>query len=490
MRLQLQRYNVNISLAFWLALLFSISANGQVLQWSNPTKIKGGAVFTKVIAENENGVFILRYRNRFYSKNVVLERFSHLLTPELSRTIDLKNARLIKLYALQSGLLVVRSEFNRLSQNNQLIAQLYNYDLKENGKQVILAEAKVLEYGDRGNFRLRLSDNQQFISLLYSEPNKQKNIVISHSLFTADLKLVRQKKTELPIAFEEFIIRDFDVNNKGVVVLICSQLEEKRRRLLDYSHSLYVFDNEGIRDFVVSDSMELKSSRLVYDRRQDRSKLVAFYGYNNARGIEGTLFFELNDSLTDGVLSMNNFSQKLIQDININERNGESISDGFEIIEVVPRTDGGMLVIAEQKEIATEDDVVMVNGIPQSTSKNIYNFNELLAINYDSEGYVDWYKVITKNQTTINDGGYFSSAVVFVGDKFVQLIFNDQLRSSGDVMQYTLYNNGVVESARLLKNQLENVVIIPTESKQVSSNKVIIPTSKNRRFALLKLIYD
>ena len=326
--------------------------------------------------------------------------------------------------------------------------------------------------------------------MLYSEPNKQKNIVISHSLFTADLKLVRQKKTELPIAFEEFIIRDFDVNNKGVVVLICSQLEEKRRRLLDYSHSLYVFDNEGIRDFVVSDSMELKSSRLVYDRRQDRSKLVAFYGYNNARGIEGTLFFELNDSLTDGVLSMNNFSQKFIQDININERNGESISDGFEIIEVVPRTDGGMLVIAEQKEIATEDDVVMVNGIPQSTSKNIYNFNELLAINYDSEGYVDWYKVITKNQTTINDGGYFSSAVVFVGDKFVQLIFNDQLRSSGDVMQYTLYNNGVVESARLLKNQLENVVIIPTESKQVSSNKVIIPTSKNRRFALLKLIYD
>jgi len=149
-----------------------------------------------------------------------------------------------------------------------------------------------------------------------------------------------------------------------------------------------------------------------------------------------------------------------------------------------------MLLIAEQKEIATEDDIVLVNGIPQSTSKNIYNFNELLVLNYDSSGFIDWHNVITKNQTTINDGGYFSSAVVFVGEKFVQLIFNDQLRSTGDVMQYTIYNNGVLQSNKLLKNELENVVIIPVESKQVSSNKVIIPTSKNRRFALLKIIYD
>lgn len=490
MRLQGQRYNVNICIAFWLAFLFSIAANAQVLQWSNPTKLKGGAIFTKVIAENEQGVFMLRYRNRFYSKNIVIERYTHLLVPDLSKTIDLKNARLIKLYALQSGLLIVRSAYNRLTQNNQLIAQMYTFDLKVKGKEVVLAEADVLEYGDRGNFRLRLSDNQQYLSLLYTEPSSTKNIIINHSVFTVDLKLITNKVAELPIAFEDFIVRDFDINNNGKVVMVCSQLEAKRRRVLDYSHSLYVFDNDSIRDFLVSDSLELKSSRLVYDRQLDRSKLVAFYGNKNARGIEGVLFFEMNGDLSEGVLSLSNFSEQLIQDVNVNERNNGLVSDGFDIIDAVPRSDGGLLLIAEQKEIATEDDIVLVNGIPQSTSKNIYNFNELLVVNYDNEGYVDWHKVITKNQTTINDGGYFSSAVVFIGDKFVQLIFNDQLRSSGDVMQYTIYNNGVVESAKLLKNQLENVVIIPTESKQVSSNKVIIPTSKNRRFALLKLIYD
>ncbi len=97
---------------------------------------------------------------------------------------------------------------------------------------------------------------------------------------------------------------------------------------------------------------------------------------------------------------------------------------------------------------------------------------------------------MTKNQTTVNDGGYFSSVAIFVGDKYIQLLYNDQIRSSGDVMQYTIYNNGVEESKKLLKTELDFVAIIPEESSQVSSNKLIIPTSKNRRFSLLKLVYN
>ena len=57
-------------------------------------------------------------------------------------------------------------------------------------------------------------------------------------------------------------------------------------------------------------------------------------------------------------------------------------------------------------------------------------------------------------------------------------------------MQYTVYSNGKLMSKKLLKNELDYVVIIPMEAEQVSSNKLIIPSTKNRRFALLKLVYD
>jgi hypothetical protein len=71
----------------------------------------------------------------------------------------------------------------------------------------------------------------------------------------------------------------------------------------------------------------------------------------------------------------------------------------------------------------------------------------------------------------------------------VQLLYNDQLRNSGDVMQHTIYNNGKEISKRLLKAELDFIAILPSEARQVATNKIIIPTSKNRRFALLKLIY-
>ena len=188
-------------------------------------------------------------------------------------------------------------------------------------------------------------------------------------------------------------------------------------------------------------------------------------------------------------MQLNPFTEEFIAAVN-QQDSKDFVSDGFSLLKAIPRSDGGILLIAEQKEINTEDDIIMVNGIPQSTSKNIYNYNEILVLNYDNEGFLDWYNVITKNQTTVNDGGYYSSAVVYVGDKYVQLFYNDQLRSSGDIMQHTVYNNGKSESKKLLKLELDYVAIIPRESKQVSSNKIIIPTLKNRRFALLKLIYN
>ncbi len=293
----------------------------------------------------------------------------------------------------------------------------------------------------------------------------------------------------IPVPFDNFIVQDFMVTNAGQVSILGKTIQRQRRRVLNSTVGLYRLSDSTFQQYLLPDSVEIKHSKLVYDRMQDRVKVVGFYGDKEHYGIEGTVFYSL-DSNDKPITLFNKFSEDFIKKATVNDRNNGAMSEGFSLISIVPRSDGGVLLVAEQKEIATEDDIIMVNGIPQSTSKNIYNFNEILVMNYDQNGFMDWFEVITKNQTTINDGGYFSSAVVYVGDKFIQLFYNDQLRSSGDVVQYTIYNNGKSESANLLKADLDYVAIIPVESKQVSSNKVIIPTSKNRRFALLKIIYD
>ena len=285
------------------------------------------------------------------------------------------------------------------------------------------------------------------------------------------------------------LIRDILVcNNREVYFLSCISQKERRKEKVE-TQLLYHLKDSTLNDFRLSDSLALKSEILVYDRLNDDAIVTAFYSSLNSYGLKGVLFFKLDKDKGIGQCKLGQFPTVLKGGIKKDQSDG-IISEDFSILRAVSRSDGGMLIIAEQKEIATQEDIVIVNGIPVSTSKNIYNFNELLVLNYDHDAFLDWHELIIKNQTTINDGGYYSSAVVFVGDRFIQLLYNDQLRSSGEVMQYTIYNNGRVESAKLLKSQLDFVAIITEEAKQVSSNKLIIPTSKNRRFALLKLIYN
>ncbi len=461
------------------------------MQWSNPVKLKGAAIFSKVIGENTDGIYLLRYRNRFYSKNVILERYNHRLAFEFNETIDLNNARLVKIVLTQKGILLIQSKYNKENQSNQLSGQYYNFDFKPIGESKILAETTVKVYGDRGNYRIRVSDDQQNLSLLYTQKSTNNEFILFHKLFRVNsLEETGYRNYLFPINYNDFIIKDFLVNNKGEVSFLIKRLTRQKRKISSSSYSLYTLRDSTLNDYVLSDTTVFKSTKLFYDRQADKAKVLAFYGYENALGIDGMALFYKPD--TSAVLNeiKSAFSPKFIEEANVKDRANGSISEGFEMVKVVPRSDGGFICVAEQKEIATEDDVILVNGIAQSTSKNIYNFNELLVLNYNASGAMDWHRVIKKNQTTINDGGYYSSAVVYVGSKFLQIIYNDQLRSSGEVVKYTIYNNGTIESAKLLKNELDYVAVIPIEAKQVSSNKVIIPTSKNRRFALLKIIYD
>ena len=49
-----------------LLLILKLPVNAQSIEWSNSRKINGNALFTRVLGENANGVFVLRYRNRFF----------------------------------------------------------------------------------------------------------------------------------------------------------------------------------------------------------------------------------------------------------------------------------------------------------------------------------------------------------------------------------------------------------------------------------------
>ena len=139
--------------------------------------------------------------------------------------------------------------------------------------------------------------------------------------------------------------------------------------------------------------------------------------------------------------------------------------------------------------MSLEEDVVYVNGVPQNTSRNIYNFDDVMIVCLDATGRLVWHQVIHKNQSSLNDGGYYSSVIIGVTNDNIHVIFNDKMRGNGNVLQYTLTADGKMTNKILLKSEREFIAVIPSESLQISSNKLMIPVSKDKKFALLKLVY-
>ncbi len=72
-----QKYIQKSRLYLLIFILGTLATQAQVLEWSNPTKLKGDKIFTKVIGENQYKVYLIRYSNKFYTKNIVLKRFNH-----------------------------------------------------------------------------------------------------------------------------------------------------------------------------------------------------------------------------------------------------------------------------------------------------------------------------------------------------------------------------------------------------------------------------
>ncbi len=472
------------------ALILSISTFGQVVQWSNPTKLKGTAIFTKVIGENENGIYVLRYRNKFFSKNIIIDKYYHHLSLDQSRNIELKKSRMVKIKMTSQGILLVKSKFERRRQSNVLSAQYYDYDLRPIGKEVELLSSPIKEFGDRGDFRVRISENMEFIGVYHSQRTEENQLIADWALFDKELKQIRRKSVVLPIKHKKFYLMNFMLSDQGNIYSLAREIIDIKDRDNRTVDRFFIQEKDSLWNLQLTDSVVYKDLKMTYDRKNQQLHVVGFYGHYEMYGSQGLSKFSYDLRRSISSQSFTPFDETLTSKLNTGKHSANIIPEGFEIIKVVARSDGGFLCVAEQKEIATENDIVMVNGIPTSTSKNIYNYNDIMVLNADSLGVIEWSHVIHKNQTTVNDGGYFSSAVVFVDEHFVQLIYNDQLRSTGEVMQVTIYTNGKQLNKKLLKTELDFVVVIPVESEQVASNKMIIPTSKNRRFALLKLVYD
>jgi len=472
---------------FLLVLRFSTQA--QILDWSNTQKLRGNSIYTTIIGEDESGIFVFRHRNKMLSKFVVMERYRNNLGLENSKSFMLKNTRILFADLNESGLLILRQVFDKKTGNYFIMANGLNEVFETFLPEINLMQVKSAEWGKEPEFMVRVSSDHTKYLLFNYEISAPKSLHFKYLVIDNGLHILKKGDFNLKTTFNIEALKEliFDANLDYTFLLTPRKsLKEKVQFALVEENG----DSNLIRTFSDT-SFQLQNPVLFYNSVKDKKGLTGYYSSNSEKGYEGDFNLEWRRIKKDSLI----FEKHPFSSAILKELQGESGSQRgyipftYQALRIISRSDGGFLKISENAFIQKDQDIMMINGVPSTQGRNIYNFENVLLRNFDSSGALVWESWISKNQTTVNDGGVLGSIFISATENAINIIFNDPIATSGDIVLATFTPGGKREIKVIAKGDEMSAFIIPSEGKQISVDKVIVPVLKDRKFALLKVTF-
>lgn len=467
---------------FLVSLTLICSVNSQSLEWSNTQKLRGQSVLTTIVGEDESGIYLMRHRNKFVSKFMVLERYRQNLGFENSKSFILKNSRILYADMNENGIFIVKLIQNRNEKLDLLTMTILNTSF-----DVIQPETEICKLDNDWHLAgfdpiIKASpDHKHYLMLMPSHKHNFKYAITDTKNSILNLGNFSLGLDHLTVNVKDIL---FD-NALKFTLLIASQT--KSGKGIMYS----IFENNDLKPINDTNHI-LIEPKLFKDYNTNISGLTGFYTSNSEHGYEGNFIANWQNQNIDSInLKKIPFTYEILKELE-----GETkaslgfLNPNFEFIKLIQRSDGGFIKICENKSIRKEQEIVMINGMPSSHGKKIYIFENLLIQNFTSTGQLDWEKTVSKNQNTINDGGYLGSVTIGATSNSINIIYNDPIAVGGDIVLAQFLPNGEKSIKIIAHGDEMNAFIIASEGKQISPYKMVIPVLKDRKFALLKLSFN
>jgi hypothetical protein len=477
-------------LAGLFAFVFCQTLNAQQIIWANKNNIDKRTDFTKVIGQNKYGLYILKHKNSSFRRYFILEHFDKRMNLLKSKTFKIPNAELEKIIVHKKGIVFFSKEFSK-GYSYKLTMQSIDSNFNEQPPKTIVSSQNFND--ETVGFRIEYNSEKNRFLVWYMLEGEGKTILKYH-LITHN-QVLKEGQTTISHPLSELYVGDAMLDDTGNLFMIYSQSEKFKSKVAeDFRHYIFCLNiktNHSTNNRINNPETFVTGYKLSYNQEHNTMSAFGLFGIKDEEENKGYFMIRINCRDFEIIYSVfNDIDRKTVGNI-IGlkyEQKGENLSK-FKIKKLVPKADGGLLVITERSFVTTQSDIFYVNNIPQSSYAKIFNNDEVLILSLDSAGMPEWTDVVVKNQSSINDGGFYNGIVVMVNDDNFSILYNDRLSANADIIQVTYTHQGIHSKKILLNNEQYYALVIPSEYSQVSNNSIVIPINQNRDYTYIKLLY-
>lgn len=514
------------------------------MNWGEEYKEPANSYLSEILGTDGSGFYALRRQTRGgimtggSPQKIYIEKYNQDMKLRKSKQIDLrykkKKRDFEKVLYLNNQFYLLTSFNNKAHKANYLFVQsIKKKSLSLNNRIKKIAESPARDEYREGKFNFHVSKDSSNV-LIYSQlPNQKRGAErFSIQVFDNEFEQKWERDIQLPYPDNRFTVTDYRVDNNGNVYLLGILYENQSgflRRNTSYQYIILAYTQEGEEFEEYKVNLKDKFITDLTFRVGKDGKLVCsgFYSEKNSYSVKGTYFFQLDpenseisnanykefefDFVTEYLSDRRKRKAKKAEAEGDARRSAELYQ--YSLNDLILRSDGGAVLVAEQYYVERRDDNRFNNGgfyNPYGFRNNqlrenieyYYNYNDIIVVNIRPDGEIQWASRIPKRQETRNDGGYYSSyAMAIVRDK-ICFVYNDNgknfrvkknnrrygFNGSNSVLALSEVGmDGSVNTYPISSNREQGIITRPKICKQIGKREVAIFGERGKRFRFGKL---
>ncbi len=373
------------------------------------------------------------------------------------------------------------------------------------GKKKKLSDITYEKRRDKGGWSTVTSPSENYLMVIEGIPTeKEENEQFNVVMLDSSLNQVWRKNLELPYLNTLFYRQEFMVDDDGNFYVLGKLYRDKvKNRVRGEANFMYHLisysDNGNSRIDYEIKLAENFITDITIDKNDNEDIVCAgFYSKKGMTSIDGSFFLTL-DPISKSIKASNlkEFDIEFMTEYMTEgqekrakkreEKGKENELYEYDLRALVKRSDGGVILVGEQFLIRIE-----TYRCGNSTcTRTRYYYNDIIVVNIDPTGKIDWAKKIPKRQMSVNDGGFYSSYALAVTESKIAFIYNDHrdnLESekskriknfnlgdrNGVVTIATVDDNGVVTRDILFDNTETEVIIRPKVCDQIDDSHMLL----------------